>query len=85
HAMQFLLTPRSSDNLFERLVIRFQGVQLVEMRLSDSLGQESTVHFVETQINNPIPDEAFVAELPEGTDVIRDLPVPAPAGDASTS
>ncbi len=74
-AVQFLLTPKQGDSLFERLLIRFEGKQLVEMRLSDSLGQESTVHFVETQVNNEIGDQAFEASFPEGTDVIRDLPV----------
>ncbi len=79
HAVQYLLTPKAEDSLFERLLIRFEGAQLVEMRLSDSLGQESTVHFIETQMNNPIPLEMFDAELPEDTDIIRDLPVVKPS------
>lgn len=79
NTVQYLLTPRAGDSLFERLLIRFEGAQLVEMRLSDSLGQESTVHFVETQMNNPIPVDAFEPELPPGTDVIKDLPVVAPS------
>jgi outer membrane lipoprotein carrier protein len=45
------------------------------MRISDSLGQDTTVSFDSVQVNRDIPVEEFKAVLPEGTDVIRDLPL----------
>ncbi len=77
---QYLLLPRTQDSLFERLRVRFEGKQLVEMRLSDSLGQESTVRFVQTQINSTLPTDAFTPKFPDGTDIIRDVPVPVSGG-----
>jgi len=71
---QYLLTPKSKDSLFERLRIRFDGQHLTEMRLTDALGQESTLSFIQTQVNQVFPKGTFVANLPEGTDIIRDLP-----------
>jgi len=71
---QFLLTPKSNDSLFERLRVRFDGAQLTQMRLSDSLGQDSTVSFIHTEVNMALPDSAFVPTFPSGTDIIEDLP-----------
>jgi outer membrane lipoprotein carrier protein len=72
---QYVLTPRSKDSLFEKLRIRFEGTQLTEMRLRDSLGQETTIRFVYTEINLELDDALFQAKLPEGTDIIKDIPV----------
>lgn len=71
---QFVLTPRSGDSLFEKLRIRFEGSQLAEMRLRDSLGQESTIRFIQTEINLELSDDVFEPKLPEGTDIIEDIP-----------
>lgn len=71
---QFLLTPKSKDSLFEILRVRFDGLRLKELRITDSLGQESTMSFVHSEINLDFPPETFVASLPEGTDIIRDVP-----------
>lgn len=74
-SIQYLLTPKSQDSLFEYLRIRFDGAQLSQMRLSDSLGQDSTVRFVQTELNAELPDRFFKPTFPEGTDIIEDLPV----------
>jgi len=76
---QYLLTPRTEESLFERLRIRFEGQQLVEMRLGDSLGQETTVRFVQTQVNAELSEDDFIPDLPAGTDIIRDIPAVQPA------
>ncbi|TNC83036.1 MAG: outer membrane lipoprotein carrier protein LolA [Oleiphilus sp.] len=73
---QFTLHPRDKESLFETMRIRFSGSQLLEMRLRDSLGQESTISFVHTEVNSEIPDSAFEPALPAGTDVIEDLSYP---------
>lgn len=74
---QFLLTPKTSDSLFEKMILKFEGAQLAEMRLSDSLGQENSVSFVRTQLNQKFSEQDFQPILPEGTDIIRDLPAQA--------
>ncbi len=74
---QYVLMPKTEESLFENLRIRFEGQQLVEMRLGDSLGQETTVRFIQTQINGELSAADFEPSFPEGTDVIRDIPVAA--------
>lgn len=74
HTRQFTLRPLDKESLFETMRIRFAGERIKEMRLRDSLGQESTISFVHSEINSDIPESAFRPELPPGTDVIEDLP-----------
>lgn len=73
-SVQYVLTPRSSDSLFERLRIEFAGLHLREMRLRDSLGQESVIRFVQTELNPKLHEQDFKPVFPEGTDIIQDLP-----------
>jgi len=73
--IQYLLTPHSKESMFERLRLRFDGQHLTEMRLTDALGQESTLSFIQTEVNLTFPKGTFKAKLPEGTDIIRDIPV----------
>lgn len=71
---QYSLKPKSSESLFERLVVRFEGDNLQELRITDALGQESTMSFIQTQVNPEFSDDTFSINLPKGTDVIRDIP-----------
>jgi outer membrane lipoprotein carrier protein len=68
---QFLLYPKQKESLFELLRVRFKGGRISDMRISDSLGQDTTVSFIQTQINTGLSAEAFQPELPEDTDIIR--------------
>lgn len=79
--VQYLLMPKTKDSLFERLLVRFEGKILSEMRLTDALGQESTVSFIQMQVNPDLPANTFVPDIPPGTDVIRDIPVTSSAAD----
>ena len=72
--IQYSLKPKNNESLFERLVVRFQGDNLQELRITDGLGQESTMSFVQTQINPTFSDDTFTIKLPKGTDIIRDIP-----------
>jgi len=74
---QYLLIPKQKESLFERLRIRFDGQHLNEMRITDALGQESTMSFIHTEINLTFPKETFIPSFPEGTDIIRDIPTNA--------
>lgn len=73
---QFSLKPKGKESLFERLKLRFSGANVSELRITDALGQESTMSFIQTQVNTGLPVETFVADLPEGTDIIRDIKMP---------
>lgn len=70
---QYVLMPKSEESLFESLRLRFDNDVLVEMRLSDSLGQKSTIAFNDAKINTGLMDDAFEFIIPEGTDIIREL------------
>jgi len=70
---QYVLMPKSEESLFESLRLRFDNDILVEMRLTDSLGQKSTIGFNEAKVNTGLKDDAFEFIIPEGTDVIREL------------
>jgi chaperone LolA len=70
---QYVLMPRGADSLFESLRLRFDNDILVEMRLTDSLGQKSTIGFNDAKINSGLTDKQFEFIIPEGTDVIREL------------
>ena len=72
--IQYELKPKSTESLFERLIVRFEGDNLQELRITDALGQESTMSFIQTQINPSFSDDTFTIKLPKGTDVIRDIP-----------
>ena len=72
---QFLLTPKTNESLFERLLVRFEGDNVQELRITDALGQESTMSFIETKVNQVFSPQTFKLDLPKGTDIIRDVPV----------
>lgn len=73
-SIQYSLKPKNQESLFELLMVRFEGQNLKELRITDALGQESTMSFVQTQINQTFSDDTFQLTLPEGTDIIRDIP-----------
>lgn len=68
---QFLLFPKEKESLFELLRVRFKGGRISDMRISDSLGQDTTVSFIQTQINTGLTPDDFRADLPSETDIIR--------------
>ena len=68
----FKLRPKSPDSLFDSLYLSFNREQQLRlMQLKDSLGQQTTLEFSNQQINQPVKDEIFVFDIPEGIDVIR--------------
>ena len=68
---QFLLFPIEDGSLFEVLRVRFKGGKISDLRISDSLGQDTTISFIQTYINSGLEPEDFKPVFPEGTDVIR--------------
>lgn len=68
----FVLEPLSQDSLFISLQLRFRSGVLEEMRLNDSLSQLSILSFDNIELNESIPDSAFVLDYPDSVDVIQD-------------
>jgi len=68
---QFLLFPKDEGNLFEVLRVRFKGTTLSDLRISDSLGQDTTISFIHTFVNSNMSEDEFKPQLPEGVDVIH--------------
>lgn len=68
----FLLIPRNQDGLFQTLSLVFKGEQLTEIRLRDSLGQESRFALKEVVRNRPIDAALFTFTPPEGVDILID-------------
>ena len=67
----FTLAPRDQDTLFLELEMVFDEGVLSEMRLHDSLDQHSTLRFDNVVLNEPVSDDMFELDIPDGVDVIR--------------
>ena len=66
----FNLKPKEEGGLFSALVLQFNGNKLVYMKLSDSLGQTTTVRFADVDLNPVFNAQAFMLHFPEGVDII---------------
>jgi outer membrane lipoprotein carrier protein len=58
--LRFTLEPLSNERLFEELVIIFQHGQLASMHLRDSLGQQTLLTFLSSEINIQIDNSNFI-------------------------
>lgn len=68
---EFILVPKASDNVFEKLVLRFVNNHLSEMEMSDSFGQKSVIIFRNSKVNQAISAQKFRFTIPENVDVFR--------------
>ena len=68
---EFILLPTASDNIFEKLVLRFVKNDLSEMEISDSFGQKSIIIFSNSRVNEDIAAKEFRFTIPENVDVFR--------------
>jgi outer membrane lipoprotein carrier protein len=66
----FVLKPRGKDALFESMRVFFRAGQLVEMDLTDTLGQRTAIRFSEIRMNPAFPAGYFEFVPPKGTDII---------------
>jgi outer membrane lipoprotein carrier protein len=70
---QYVLRPKAKDSPYTSLKLQFDKDNLVEMRLIDSLGQESTIGFYKPKLNPKLAKDAFTLKMPKDTDIIRDI------------
>ncbi|ROS04558.1 outer membrane lipoprotein carrier protein [Sinobacterium caligoides] len=68
----FTLKPRSTDSLFDKLVIDFEGREVTGMTLQDGFEQSTVIRFNGIKLNPKLADSMFVFVPPKGTDVLED-------------
>ncbi len=68
---QFRLEPYNTDNGIVAIELQFEGTVLVEMRVEDKLLQRSQIQFSDIAINDDLPEDSFLFDVPEGVDFIH--------------
>ena len=64
------LVPRVQDTEFFRIEMGLDGDAVIEMKLYDHFDQQTIIRFSKLQKNQPIPNERFNFNIPDGVDVI---------------
>lgn len=67
----FSLKPKQKDSTFKNIYIGFTQDKLVEVRMSDPLGQNVYTVFTDVKVNGAINDKLFKFMPPKGVDVIH--------------
>lgn len=70
--VDFTLTPKDEDSMFDNLRISFSNGVINDMQLSDPVGQRTNILFRNVELNTPLPDSRFIFDIPEGVDVISE-------------
>lgn len=68
------LVPLDSQAEFDRIILGFADNQLRSMILEDAFGQRTHIIYHELVLNTEIAPETFELNIPEGVDIIGDLP-----------
>lgn len=71
-SIDFYLSPKAPDTLFDLLRLSFMNGQIFSMQLEDAVGQKSSLYFSNLEMNTPLADAVFEFEIPEGIDVIEE-------------
>ena len=69
--VQFLLQPTGNQSLFTSVRLAFMGEQLLELEITDHVGQRTQVTFSGILSQQNIPASTFELDLPANTDVLR--------------
>lgn len=67
---EFLLLPRQTDPVFERLILVFKDGVLSDLNVHDSLGQLTQFKLLNVIANTKMAAAQFEFEIPAGTEVI---------------
>lgn len=70
--VDFILTPKSKDTLFDTLRLSFRNGVINDMQLIDSVGQRTNILFLGVKMNQAIDAAQFDFKVPEGADVIQE-------------
>lgn len=69
----FRMTPNDDQAVFTELQMRFTDNRINELRILDSLGQETRVEFLDVEINIDLDPAQFVFSPPPGTDLFEQM------------
>lgn len=64
----------SKESEFGHVVLGLQGDELKLMAMEDSFGMRTEIHFTAINRNLPLEASLFTFDMPEGADLIGDLP-----------
>ena len=70
--IDFMLTPKVNDTLFDNLRLSFRDGVINDMQMSDAVGQRTNILFQDVQLNQSLDEKQFTFEVPEGVDVISE-------------
>ena len=69
----FTLEPKEHDAMFQTIRLQFVDNKLVEMDMTDKLGQQSIFKFSHVKINQPLNPRLFRMEVPRGAEIVDNL------------
>lgn len=72
NVIDFTLTPKVNDTLFDSLRLSFRDGVINDMQLSDAVGQRTNILFQDVQLNQSMGEEQFTFVIPDGIDVISE-------------
>ncbi|PCC99428.1 outer membrane lipoprotein chaperone LolA [Halopseudomonas pelagia] len=72
NVIDFTLTPKVSDTLFDSLRLSFRDGVINDMQMSDAVGQRTNILFQDVQLNQSMNEEQFTFDIPDGIDVISE-------------
>lgn len=70
--VDFVLTPKAKDTLFDRLRLSFRDGLINDMQLEDAVGQKTNLYFFDLKMNTAMDDALFRFNVPKGVDVIEE-------------
>ncbi|MFO7704219.1 MAG: outer membrane lipoprotein chaperone LolA [Halopseudomonas sp.] len=72
NVVDFTLTPKVNDTLFDSLRLSFRDGVINDMQMSDAVGQRTNILFQDVQLNQSMGEDQFTFAIPDGIDVISE-------------
>jgi len=66
----FLLQPKTKDNLFSSLQLNFENTNLAQIIMTDALGQVTTIKFTSVRADKTLDSKLFEFTMPAGVEII---------------
>lgn len=66
----YQVLPLQADDTVDQVQLAFAKNQLASIRVNDSFGNTTTIHFSNQKKNQTIPDRLFSVDLPADTDIL---------------
>ena len=72
NVVDFVLTPKVNDSMFETLRLSFRDGVINDMQMNDPIGQRTNILFQDVQLNPSVDPGQFTFDIPDGVDVISE-------------